>query len=118
MGRLSWSFWGSFTAAVMPGNPCRLGTRDSAELLGRRGLLLAGTGCCRGERPRVASLTDRSIPAESLVRSPHSGLVDPNREAVERRRDSARELGLEVGVEVVVREMREVRAVGTDLTRC
>ncbi len=41
--------------------------------------------------------------------------VDANGEPIERRRDAARQLGLEVGVEVVVREVREIRALGADL---
>ena len=32
-------------------------------------------------------------------------------------RDAARQLRLEIGVEVVVREMREIRALGADLLR-
>ena len=43
--------------------------------------------------------------------------VDADGEAIERRRDAARQLGLEVGVEVVVRQVREVRALGADLAR-
>ena len=44
-------------------------------------------------------------------------LVDANGESVERRRDSSRQLGLEIGVEVVVRQMRQIRALGADLAR-
>src|SRR5262245_66690665 len=40
--------------------------------------------------------------------------VDANGETIERRRDPARQLRLEIGVEVVVREMREVGAFGAD----
>ena len=45
------------------------------------------------------------------------GLVDANGESVERRRDAARQLGLEIGVEVVVRQMREIGALRADLAR-
>ena len=46
-----------------------------------------------------------------------SRLIYANGQAVERRRDSARQLGLKVGVEVVVSEVREIRPVGPDLAR-
>ena len=42
--------------------------------------------------------------------------VDANGETVERGGDAGRKLGFQVRVAVVVRQVREVRAVGTDLT--
>ena len=43
--------------------------------------------------------------------------VDANGQSIERRHHAARQLRLEIRVEVVVREMREIRALGADLAR-
>src|SRR6185312_5108770 len=44
--------------------------------------------------------------------------VDADGLAVEGRRDSARQFGLEIGVQVVVREVCEIRALGADSACC
>src|SRR4051812_47390091 len=43
--------------------------------------------------------------------------VYTNRETIKRRRDARRQLGLEIGVEVVVRQVRQIRPLGADQAR-
>src|SRR5687767_2104621 len=68
----------------------RRGTRQGERVAPTR----AGTSCLSPRAPSLALLV----------------FVDAHGEPVERRRDAARQLGLEVGVEVLVRQVREVCA--------
>jgi hypothetical protein len=72
-------------------------------------------------REQSARLQIRLVPSVSEGLTRHSiGLTvrvplrHPHRQPIERRRHTSRELGLEIGVKVVVSQMNEIRALGAN----